>query len=107
MIQITIHEDLLPNSVFCRYAVITFTGHAMSGPYGHDLVCAAVSTLYSQLTDYLSSVSVQDDGDKAVVKTGLLDAGDKRLLEAFTGTAQQLATEYPKNIAVTLDESNG
>ncbi|GAX04560.1 hypothetical protein IWT140_02202 [Secundilactobacillus pentosiphilus] len=94
MIQVKVNQLTMPNK-------ISITGHAQSGPYGQDIVCAAVSTLYSQLNEYLSDAEIADDGNHVYINVRTLDEGDKRLLTAFTGTVEQLAMQYPKNVTLT------
>lgn len=81
-------------------AEIKITGHAMAGSFGHDIVCAAVSTLYAQLANYLSHPTVNDIEGVVTIKSGYLDAGDQRLLNAFEGTVEQLSVEYPDNVVI-------
>jgi hypothetical protein len=40
-----------------RYKIFTLSGHAESGPYGHDLVCAAVSALTIGTANNLSRIA--------------------------------------------------
>ncbi|MCH5463208.1 ribosomal-processing cysteine protease Prp [Lactobacillus sp. LC28-10] len=94
MIQVKVNQLTIPNK-------ITINGHAESGPYGQDIVCAAVSVLYSQLEQYLSDADVADDGKQVHINVRTLDEGDKRLLTAFTGTVEQLSMQYPKNVTLT------
>lgn len=49
------------NAVFTseddNFKEFTLTGHAESGPYGHDLVCAAVSALTLSTANNLSRIA--------------------------------------------------
>ena len=40
-----------------KYNKFTLSGHAESGPYGHDLVCAAVSALTIGTANNLSRIA--------------------------------------------------
>ena len=89
------------------------TGHAESGPYGQDIVCAAVSATAIGTTNSLQNLA----GIDASITTdeqngGLLDvkvpaAVDKEkilicqvLLENLFGTLQSIENKYKKYISV-------
>lgn len=48
------HFDVLDN----QYKKFTLSGHAESGPYGHDLVCSAVSALAIGTTNNLTRLAL-------------------------------------------------
>lgn len=77
-------------------------GHAGSGPYGHDIVCSAVSGIT------LGGLNNLQDGDefyKSEVKEGYLylealkevSGHDKVVLETIEKQLESIATSYPKN----------
>lgn len=81
---------------------IRFWGHSGLASYGHDIVCSAISIMMAQLRDYLSCAETKDDGAEVSIVAKNLDAGDERLLTAFTGTALQIEAQYPKNVKVVV-----
>jgi len=104
MIKVKIsHQKTNKLSAF-EDTVVEITGHAMTAPYGHDIVCAAVSVLYAQLANYLTGATVDDSDGKAVVSADTIDAGNQRLFKAFTGTIEQLSVQYPKNVTLTCGD---
>lgn len=107
MIQIAIKQMPVTDSKLYSNAEISINGHAGWAVKGKDIVCAAVSVLYNELATYLRYADVVDDGQNVTIKTGWMDEGDVRLMEAFEGTTKQLAREYPNNVRLTVDESNG
>lgn len=90
-----------------RMGMIEITGHALEAPYGHDIVCASVSTLCSLLANNLVDSIVTDDGDTFRVVTGLQNHGNQRLYFAVKGALQQLNEQYPKNVSFEAVNANG
>lgn len=95
MIQVTINKTKTRPS-------IKITGHAKSGPYGHDIVCAGISMLYTQLAMSLSDADVQDNDDITTVHVNSIGPGDERLLAVFEDLAKQSAEQYPDNVKVIV-----
>ncbi|WP_263862339.1 ribosomal-processing cysteine protease Prp [Levilactobacillus acidifarinae] len=87
--------------------MIEITGHALEAPYGHDIVCASVSTLCSLLANNLVSSIVADDGNVFRVVAGLKDHGNQRIYFAVKGTLQQLSEQYPKNVSFEAVDAHG
>ncbi len=77
-------------------------GHAGSGPYGHDLVCAAVSGV---VLGGLNNLLDGDDHYKSEVKEGYVylealkevSEHDQIVLETIEKQIESIATSYPKN----------
>ncbi|HIW72639.1 MAG TPA: ribosomal-processing cysteine protease Prp [Candidatus Levilactobacillus faecigallinarum] len=101
MIKVTM-ANLSTNSV-----EITIEGHALEAPFGHDIVCAAVSTLFSQLQVSLVKQQTNDDGNAAKLQATLLDNGDFRMVNSFEIMIKQLAKQYPKNVSFEAVNANG
>lgn len=94
---------------------VTIKGHAESGEYGHDLVCAAVSALALTLAENVHAHSQNFEGVKALIK---LDEGDtqivctecSKVLRAYVDIVfttictgfEKLAETYPENVKYTL-----
>ena len=72
-------------------------------PYGHDIVCSSF-ILYAQLANYLTGATVDDSNGKVIISADVIDAGNQRLFEAFTGTVDQLSMQYPKNVTLTCGD---
>lgn len=78
-------------------------GHAESGPYGHDLVCSAISGIV------LGGINnLQDDSEnyKVEVKNGYVyleslkevSKHDEIVLETIEKQIESIASSYPKNV---------
>ena len=102
MIQVVYHR---------LYNRLTVTGHAGSGPEGHDLVCASVSALALTLAGNVSYMKVQDAVYGEIIK---LDEGSAEIqctpYRRYKDSVEQifrsicvgfelLATKYPENIS--------
>lgn len=76
--------------------VLKLSGHAGSAPKGHDLVCAAVSTLFGemQLSDDIA-VAQDDDGGYTAVN---ICAGGMNAFRLVAKTLKQLSVQYPDYI---------
>lgn len=85
-----------------EFASLEVKGHAGNGPYGHDLVCAAVSGII------LGGLNNLTDGDvkyKHEVKEGYVSLEalervsehDKIVLETIERQLESIASSYPKN----------
>lgn len=85
---------ILPNGV-------EITGHAGAGPYGHDLVCAAVSGLIMALAAVFSEKNMVNTCD---IKPGhaLVTTFDPRCkyIDVIEAGLNALQRKYPKNISV-------
>ena len=82
-----------------------FKGHAGSGPYGQDLVCAAVSTLAGTLAAALEEWGIgadvtQGDGDVSIqAKPTLQQWRDAALIfETIEAGAELLEKKYPEHV---------
>lgn len=77
-------------------------GHAGSGPYGHDLVCSAVSGI---ILGGLNNLQDDDDHYKIEVKEGYVcfetlkevSKHDQIVLETIEKQIESVAVSYPKN----------
>ena len=102
MIQVTYHR---------RYNRVTVTGHAGSGPEGHDLVCSAVSALALTLAG-----NVQHLQARGIVRDVVTDLTEGKAEIQCTAVSRYratveiicqtvclgfelLATKYPENIS--------
>jgi uncharacterized protein YsxB (DUF464 family) len=102
MIQVVYHR---------LYNRVTVSGHAGSGPEGHDLVCAAVSSLALTLAANVSYMEAQDAVHGVITK---LEEGNAEIqctsYRRYKDSVEQiyrsicvgfelLATKYPDNIS--------
>ncbi|KIS04126.1 ribosomal-processing cysteine protease Prp [Paucilactobacillus wasatchensis] len=84
------------------------TGHADSGPYGQDIVCAAVSALAITTVNGLKQVVhvnpkiISNETDGGLLKVLQLDERKESqiLLETFANGISDIAANYPDNIKV-------
>lgn len=77
-------------------------GHAGSGPYGHDLVCSAISAI---TLGGLNNIADIETNYKCEVKTGYVylealkevSMHDEVVLETIEKQLESIAISYPKN----------
>lgn len=98
-----------------RITSFTLSGHAEAGPYGYDLVCAAVSALsigainaVYQLCNVELPIETGEEGGflRCEVPDGLLKETDEKvqlLLEGMLVSLNSIAQEYGEHI--TIQES--
>lgn len=84
---------------------LTITGHAGAGPPGHDLVCAAVSTLVQTLVSSIEDLT--DDKVKsdiqpgaAAIRYGDLSARGRLLIDSFFVGIAGVAEAYPECVKI-------
>ena len=94
-----------------KYNRVTVEGHAGSGPEGHDLVCAAVSTLALTLAGNVSYMQMQEavhgvitdlaEGKAEIQCTPYRRYKDsvEQIFRAICVGFELLATKYPENIS--------
>ena len=98
---------MLTVEYFPRVPALSFTGHAGSGPFGKDLVCAGASALFFTLIKYLDRL--EDEFEPEVYEYDgrinicidppvslMHDA--KLLFEAFATGFEMLAKDFPDNV---------
>lgn len=93
-----------------RIVSFTLSGHANSGPYGHDLVCAGVSAVsfgtvnaIEELLDVRLAVDQKEDGGflRCSVPENLDEATDQNvqlLLQGMKVSVQTIVHEYGQYI---------
>lgn len=89
------------------------TGHADSGPYGQDIVCAAVSALSISTINGLEHVVCtkpevkSDEHNGGFLQVSAIDTGhdSQILMRTFLNGLQDIAESYPKNIEVKMFEN--
>ena len=79
---------------------LTITGHAGAGPPGHDLVCAAVSTLVQTLVSSIAELT--DDNIESDLRPGVaeiqyrnLSAQGRLLMDSFFVGVSGVAQAFP------------
>lgn len=105
MIEVTYHR---------QKNYVQIKGHANSAPYGHDLVCAAVSAIALTLAGNVSYMETQDAVRNVVIK---LDEGNAEIRcvagkkykesvgQVFRSICigfELLSTKYPENISYVV-----
>ena len=105
MIQVTYYR---------QYNRVTVEGHAGSGPDGHDLVCAGVSTLAMTLAANVSFMRAQgcvhgeilklDEGNAEIQCTPYRRYKDsvEQVYRSICVGFELLATKYPDNISYSV-----
>lgn len=96
------------------YNKVTLEGHAQSGEHGHDLVCAAVSTLAYTLANAVENMHASNQLKE---KQCLLSEGDAVIacrpltryvsvvtlaFDLFCSGFEMLAQNYPENISYEI-----
>lgn len=84
------------------------TGHAESGPYGQDIVCAAISVLTISTINGLEEVIdmhpqvISDDTEGGFISVQKLeiDHDSQILLKTLINGVRDVAKSYPDNIIV-------
>ncbi|MBE6155453.1 MAG: ribosomal-processing cysteine protease Prp [Firmicutes bacterium] len=84
--------------------VITISGHANSGEYGKDIVCASVSSIIYTTINALkkiqeSSIEVEDNASM-IIKILTEDEIVKILIDNMMELLKALSNDYPKNLSV-------
>ncbi|MFT8916551.1 MAG: ribosomal-processing cysteine protease Prp [Oenococcus sp.] len=84
---------------------ISLSGHAMSGVYGHDIVCAAISVLLDHTATHLSKKKEIDNGVTYQLTAYIQNKIDKAFVDALIDELTELAvTNYPKYLVMLKDE---
>jgi uncharacterized protein YsxB (DUF464 family) len=92
---------------------IEMSGHAMSGEYGHDIVCSAVSVLSittinnieRMVLGFEPPVEVESGYLYVTIPQDLSEKEDEKtqfLLTAFTHAMKEVEQEYGKYLKVTI-----
>ncbi len=112
MIQVQIERERKTN----RITSFTISGHADAGPYGYDIVCAAVSALSIGAVNAVAALcNVQlpvQSGKKGgylrcEIPNDLAESVDhdvQLLIEGMVVALKDIEKEYSKHIAVTDNE---
>lgn len=92
---------------------VTITGHAGSGPYGYDLVCAAVSALSIGAVNSLAQLGgFTPDVDMDEIEGGYLDVSlpgqlsdsqqktSQILMESLLLSLRSVSDEYPDYLSI-------
>lgn len=87
----------------------TVTGHAGAGPPGHDLVCAAVSTLVQALVSSIEvltydKVKSEMRHGRAVIRYRDLSARGRLLVDSFFVGISGVAATYPERVKIISPE---
>lgn len=100
-----------------QYKTFTLSGHADSGPYGHDLVCAAVSALTIGTANNLSRIASiepeidaneEEGGFLKVVLPKIVDETQQKtahiLLENLYYSLLDIENEYGEFLSVSQNK---
>ena len=84
--------------------IITISGHANSGEYGKDIVCAAVSSIVYTTINAIhrimdNAIEVQDESTMEI-KVLMNDEIVNDLIENMFDLLKDLEKDYPKNLIV-------
>lgn len=91
---------------FNIFSSLSIKGHAESGPYGQDLVCAGVSAIVlggiNNLTDkdYLINTD-EENGNVEIVHLGKISNHDQIVIDTIIVQLKAIEQSYPKNIKIS------
>ncbi len=102
MIRVSIHRL---NRVIRKVSV---TGHAESGPKGHDLICAAVSSIATGALNALVEMQNENvsltyrEGEDALIEINVLESNEtlENLLCFLVYQLKTVEDSHPKNIRI-------
>jgi len=83
-------------------------GHALSGLYNHDIVCAGISSVVFGICNALETLSIYDENqiifkDDMIKITNLLDLKDVQLIcQVMIVQLQTIKRSYPKYIEISF-----
>lgn len=91
--------------VYIRPTEIRVTGHAGAGPPGHDIVCAAVSTLVATLNNALEELTydkfdAEIQPGEAVFRYRDLSATGHALVDSFFIGVEGVANAHPDHVRI-------
>lgn len=92
-----------------RIAGFSIKGHALSGQYGQDLVCAGASSVVFGAMNALDEMypgkcDLKAGKNSVDIRTESADEGVQTCLKMLQFQLQTLADDYPKNIQVKKKE---
>lgn len=83
---------------------ITISGHANSGEYGKDIVCASVSSIIYTTINAIESIKANSieviDNDSMIINILTDDEIVMKLINNMMSLLKDLSSDYPKNIIV-------
>lgn len=102
MIEVKIH------TVDHKIQTITITGHALSGPKGHDLVCAGVSSIATGALNGLISLQancvklIYQEDPEALIEIKVIEDNEElqTLLRFISYQLRTVEDSHPKNIHI-------
>lgn len=90
-----------------RIYVFKVTGHALSAPYGEDLVCAGVSAIVTGAANAFATQGVRihlQEGRADFQVDDLTNDSHQHILEIMKIQIQTILESYPKNIQINEKE---
>jgi len=84
---------------------IEVKGHAMSGPYGSDIVCASISMAVAMTANLIDKLGfgcnimtlVHEEG-KFIIETDLANETVVKIMDNLVDHLDEISRQYPKNI---------
>lgn len=91
---------------------IQISGHALGGPYGEDLICAAVSAIGTGMLNALDQLA-PDAVQLKLEDTPLIDAlfvSDDSIAQTVAQTAliqlETIRQQYPEHLIINMEEKS-
>lgn len=89
-------------TVEVRETFIRVYGHSGYAPIGHDIVCAAISTLTEATYRYLvatkNMVNQKESNGVYIINLEALNEQGRAIINSFIDMVQELINQYPKNV---------
>lgn len=89
-----------------KFKQLRMTGHAQSGDYGHDLVCAALTGIMSGALnaydlDYPTDVEVSAQDNEMKIKViNLANVDVQKTLQFLLHQIETILLQYPQNVSL-------
>ena len=89
-------------TVEVKETLIRVYGHSGYAPIGHDIVCAAISTLTEATYNYLvatgNKVKNEESNGVYIIHLEELNKQGKAIIDSFIDMVQDIINQYPKYI---------
>lgn len=89
-----------------EFESLKLCGHANSGPYGHDLVCAAISGVVlggiNNLQGKYDIIQNSKTGSLELIRSEDINDYDKIVLETIIVQLKSIARDNPKNVKISV-----
>lgn len=89
-----------------EFESLEINGHANAGPYGHDLVCAAVSgVVFGGINNLQGKYQIKQNeksGSLEMKCSDCVNEHDQIVIETILAQLQAIARDNPKNVKISV-----